>query len=381
MSDTSPLLSLPYIQAAQAQKHVTHNEAIELLDAVTQLSLEAIDAVSPPTTAAEGQAWAVGAGASGAWASRAGDLAAWRGGGWLFITPQTGWVAWDKTTAALYVWTPTGWISQSVTPGFNNLSGVGINATSDSTNKLAVAADATLLSHDGTGHQLKINKAGATDTASLLYQTNWSGRAEMGLAGNDDFAIKVSADGTTFTDALRIDAATGEVALPATGTRQLLPFNYRYYFYTDRRWVGPAPAASSLNASTSLGTNAEPNLDWDAKGLFVPAGSVINAFTLAGSPNSGAIGDLDLRIYFQYGPWNNAWKNTAATNRVTLYSADAAGVIGTGGMIKSVFPLNYVTPDDGYFMVAARHDAGSTLTSTQYLYSAGALDITLPPSV
>lgn len=60
MSDTSPLLSLPYIHAAQAQKHVTHNEAIELLDAVTQISLEAVGATTPPSNAVEGQDWAIG---------------------------------------------------------------------------------------------------------------------------------------------------------------------------------------------------------------------------------------------------------------------------------------------------------------------------------
>ncbi len=55
---------------------------------------------------------------------------------------------------------------------------------------------ATLLNHDGAGHQLKINKAAAGDTASLLYQDAFSGRAELGLAGDDDFHFKVSPDGS-----------------------------------------------------------------------------------------------------------------------------------------------------------------------------------------
>lgn len=380
MPDTSPLLSLPYIQAAQAQKHVTHNEAIELLDAVTQISLEALDAVSPPATAAEGQAWAVGVGALGVWASHAGELAARRGGGWLFITPQTGWVAWDKTTAALYVWGPAGWIVQGAAPDLNNLSGVGVNAASDNTNKLAVAADATLLTHDGTGHQLKLNKASAGDTASLLYQTNWSGRAEMGLAGDDDFAIKVSADGATFTDALRIDGATGAVSLPATGARQWMPFSYRYYLQPDRRWIGPTSNSGSLNASQNLGVGAEPNVDWDSKGIFVPAGTTINALTLAGSISGTDVADLDLRVYFQHGPWGSGWTNTATTTRVVLHSADAAGVITGAGMNRLQIPLTYTTPADGYLAVAMRQDAASTMTVTRYFYSAGALDMTLPPS-
>jgi hypothetical protein len=53
-----------------------------------------------------------------------------------------------------------------------------------------------------------------TDTGSLLFQTGFSGRAEMGLAGNDDFSVKVSADGAIFTTALEANAATGAVTLP-----------------------------------------------------------------------------------------------------------------------------------------------------------------------
>ena len=76
------------------------------------------------------------------------------------------------------------------------------------TNRLAVSAPATLLTHAGNGHQLKLNKAASGDTASLLYQTNWSGRAEMGLTGDDHFRLKVSADGAAWTDALTVDAGT-----------------------------------------------------------------------------------------------------------------------------------------------------------------------------
>jgi hypothetical protein len=98
---------------------------------------------------------------------------------------------------------------------FDNLSGVGINASADAVNRLAVSAAATLLNHEGAGHQVKINKAAAGDTTSLLFQTGFSGRAEMGTAGSDDFAIKVSADGVAWATALSVDAGTGVPALAA----------------------------------------------------------------------------------------------------------------------------------------------------------------------
>ena len=68
-----------------------------------------------------------------------------------------------------------------------------------------------LLSHDGDDHRVKINKAAAGDTAALLYQSNWTGHAEIGLAGNTDLTVKVSGDGSSWTDALVVDAADGTV--------------------------------------------------------------------------------------------------------------------------------------------------------------------------
>ena len=46
MSNTTNLV-LPLIEAAQAQKHITHNEALTTLDAVVQLSASARDMTGP----------------------------------------------------------------------------------------------------------------------------------------------------------------------------------------------------------------------------------------------------------------------------------------------------------------------------------------------
>jgi hypothetical protein len=114
----------------------------------------------------------------------------------------------------LRFFTGSGWTAISGEAAFQNLVSLGINATADVTNRLSLSSDATLLSHDGGGHQLKINKSASAQTASLLFQSNWSGRAEMGLAGSDQFAIKVSADGSSFTTALEADATTGRLSAP-----------------------------------------------------------------------------------------------------------------------------------------------------------------------
>jgi uncharacterized ferritin-like protein (DUF455 family) len=48
MPDLSARLSLPYLLPAQAQKHVTHNEALARLDLLVQLVLEAVGVDTPP---------------------------------------------------------------------------------------------------------------------------------------------------------------------------------------------------------------------------------------------------------------------------------------------------------------------------------------------
>lgn len=96
MPDTAKL-GLPLVAPAQAQKHVTVNESLTRLDALVQLSLESVDGAVPPSSPVEGEAYAVGAGATGLWAGEDGNLAVFVNGGWVFLAPQTGWQAWSGT--------------------------------------------------------------------------------------------------------------------------------------------------------------------------------------------------------------------------------------------------------------------------------------------
>ena len=84
-------------------------------------------------------------------------------------------------------------------------------ATADATNRLSINAPASLFNNAGAGHQVKVNKAAATDTGSFLFQTGFSGRAEFGLTGSDDFQIKVSGDGATWFNALQLERTSGRV--------------------------------------------------------------------------------------------------------------------------------------------------------------------------
>jgi len=276
--DDTPNLKLPYILAAQSQKHVTHNEALRALDAIVQLAVLDKDLATPPGSPGNGDRYLVAASPTAAWAGHAMHVAAWQDGAWVFYAPVAGWLAWVEDESQSYLFSGGGWIPapggggasivprgawssastyaigdlveyeglaflsnvdenidnepDAETPGstvewtyFAPVSGgggegggsvnptplVGVNATADTTNRLKVSSPASLFDHEGAGHQLKINKDEATDTASVLFQTGYSGRAEFGLAGDDDFHVKVSPDGSAWHEALVIDRASGAV--------------------------------------------------------------------------------------------------------------------------------------------------------------------------
>lgn len=212
--ETTPNLALPYIMPAQAQKHVTHNEAICALDAMVQLAVLDRGLTEPPTEPAEGDRHIVGAGATGALGGRDGQVAAWQDGAWAFLAPRPGWRA-PVLGERIMVWFDgTDWSAEAdAIEALQNLALLGVNAAADASSRLAVSAAATLLTHEGAGHQLKINKAAAGDTGSLLFQTGWAGRVEMGLVGDDDFHVKVSADGTSWNEALAIGKDDGRVGV------------------------------------------------------------------------------------------------------------------------------------------------------------------------
>lgn len=92
MTETAQL-NLPLLSPAQAQKHVTVNEALSRLDGMVQLRLISISQTTPPATALEGDCYGVPANAVNAWAGQAGKVAIAANGGWDFVTPRRGWRA------------------------------------------------------------------------------------------------------------------------------------------------------------------------------------------------------------------------------------------------------------------------------------------------
>lgn len=82
--ETTPHLKMPYILPSQAQKHVTHNEALRYLDALLHLSVLSRQQVSPPILPEEGSRYLVPAGATDLWGGQDGEIAAFMDGEWFF---------------------------------------------------------------------------------------------------------------------------------------------------------------------------------------------------------------------------------------------------------------------------------------------------------
>lgn len=208
-------LALPLIAPAQAQKHVTHNEALQVLDRLVQLTVESRTAAAPPALVEVGRSWLVGPAPEGAWTGREGNVATFEGGdAWSFAPPREGWRAYVRDERGLCVFDGEAW--SPLTGAGGSVDRLGINTSADEVNRLSVAAQATLLTHEGNGHRLKVNRAGPAETASLLFQTDYSGGAEIGLAGEPALSVKVSEDGANWRTALRIDLASGSVDMPFT---------------------------------------------------------------------------------------------------------------------------------------------------------------------
>jgi len=322
--DVTANLNLPFIAPAQAQKHVTHNEAIRMLDAVVQAGVADRALASPPDDPAEGARYIIPPGADGDWAGRDHALAVWQDGAWAFYAPRPGWLVWVESEAALAVWDGAAWIdaapqasgdvSGAVTPaslGDGSHGLVGVNgAAADAVNRLSVRTPAVLFDALDAGEggdgdcRVVVNKEAPGDTASHLFQSGFSGRAEFGLTGDDNFHLKVSGDGAVWTDALVIDAASGNVGVGGAPDRALhvhssnpavrfqdagAPASFAEFSCGNANFVFRADQNDAVAGSTIFFQTDAANRMRITEGVYV--GSPVGGDKGAGSINAHAIYD------------------------------------------------------------------------------------------
>lgn len=227
--DQTARLGLPYLAAGQMQKHVTLNEALTRLDALVQTAVVSRTVSSQPAGPPDGALYILPAGATGAaWAGRPeGVLIRAEAGGWSVVEAPDGLVVLVADAGELVVRDGGAWVPLGARlDGLQNLTRLGLGTTADAANPFAARLNKALWTAleawaGGDGDlRLTFNKEGPSDVLSLLFQSGWGGRAELGLVGDDDLRLKVSADGSVWRDAWSVDRASGQVSFDLGATRR-----------------------------------------------------------------------------------------------------------------------------------------------------------------
>lgn len=180
-NDATPRLHLPYLAASQAQKHLTLNEALGLLDGLIACAVQSRTLAVQPAAPADGALYILPAGPTGDdWSvAGAGALMRFEIGAWTELARAPGQLVYVRDEAALLLFDGADWV----------------------------------FAGEALGARAKLNKAATAGTASVLFQKGFSGRAEIGLVGDDALTVKVSADGASLVEALKVEPG-GQVRLP-----------------------------------------------------------------------------------------------------------------------------------------------------------------------
>jgi hypothetical protein len=301
--DTSDNIGLPYIMPSQAQKHVTHNEAIGMLDALVLLAVADRDLTAPPVSPSAGDRYIVAAGGTGAWDGEDGRIAHWLDGAWSFYVPKTGWLAFVIDEAALVYWTGSSWTDYSSSIAvLQNLERLGLGTTADAANSFAAKLNKALwtakaVSEGGDGDlRYTMNKEAAADVLSVLLQSGFSGRAEFGLIGDDNFTLKVSADGSAWSPALTVDKNSGAIHAPAKMALGASSTNFEYNTVGSDLQIVESGLNNLISLFSLHAGGAGPNINQlksrsGTLGSYtaVQAGDTLSKYTAWGDDGSGFI--------------------------------------------------------------------------------------------
>jgi hypothetical protein len=112
-NDATARHSLPNIYVGQAQKEITHNEALARIDALLHPVVEAELALPPAglTSNSDGLCWLIGSAPTGQWDGRTGQIARWSGGSWRYISPVDGMTVWLASGSKRLFYIAGTWVS------------------------------------------------------------------------------------------------------------------------------------------------------------------------------------------------------------------------------------------------------------------------------
>ena len=122
----SPRLGLPLLSVGQAQKEVTHNEALVLLDALVHGCCAGAPSDTPPQSPEQGCSYICGVSPTGAWAERPDNLACWAESGWRFVEPFDGLRILDRLSGREWSYLAGQWSSGVVTASEVRIDGMKV---------------------------------------------------------------------------------------------------------------------------------------------------------------------------------------------------------------------------------------------------------------
>ncbi len=126
MNEATPRLGFPLMASGQAQKEITHNEAIMMADILVQPTVQAVAPPAIPVSPSPGQCWIVGEGATAAWAGQDNAIACWTDGGWRFVPSYPGMRAWSLADGLEALRTNNRWVVGLVDAASVKVGGVQV---------------------------------------------------------------------------------------------------------------------------------------------------------------------------------------------------------------------------------------------------------------
>jgi len=194
MVDFTPNLQMPLLRESQANAEVTHNEALNILDAMVQTRVKDKDLTAPPGSPAEGDRYIVASVASGDWTGQEDNIAFFFGNTWNFITPLQGWRAFVEDESVEYNFNGTAWVTGGIGSG-NTLLLARFNAAGSILLQTSEVGASVAVSHPSAGiYDL-------TFTGILVTNVYINSQLNDRLAGDKSLYIKSVTDKTSDTGA------------------------------------------------------------------------------------------------------------------------------------------------------------------------------------
>ena len=183
---TTPILDMEELAASQSQPHLTINAALRTLEAACNLSAISRTA-TPPGSPVDGDTYLIAPAATGAWSGHDEEVAVLVGGGWHFLAPHGGWVAYNQADNEFL------YFDSSVSPGeWTGLFTRGIDhiEVTDNTTLNGTHNGAKLVIPDGDSPGITITVPDYSTTPLSLNHTttivNMSANpATIAIEGND----------------------------------------------------------------------------------------------------------------------------------------------------------------------------------------------------